>query len=259
LEAGEFTAEAREAFSNALGRAYAEMDSTIREFTPMARAACVDFVPLFAGSGADERGFIFTLNQDLFLERFLSNRDSRTRAWVDMPGLDSAFWFSTSAPRLESDIEYLFTPHDAQQGTQLRETYWTTPGPQLSYFKLHGSDNWFDSKSGVIRIVGRQKSRVIESYPLLTWYQSIFGEVLRACSNLLVIGYSFRDPHINAPIIAAIEGGLKLYIISPLLPRDFYRSLQSVHGDMPSGNFDPASHKLWNGLAGYYQGTVRDL
>jgi hypothetical protein len=107
--------------------------------------------------------------------------------------------------------------------------------------------------------VGRQKSRIIEREPVLTWYHDVFCEVLNKCKNLLVIGYSFRDPHVNAPIIAAIDDGLKLYVISPLLPQDFYRSLQGVQGEMHSETFDPDRHRLWDGLAGYFQGTVMDF
>jgi hypothetical protein len=108
--------EERRAFTDALGRAYDEMDGTIRKFMYSAKARCIGFISLFAGSGEEERGFIFTLNQDLFLERFIANGNSRTRVWIDMPGLDFSFWFSNNPPRVTNDIDSV-TPPDEQQVT----------------------------------------------------------------------------------------------------------------------------------------------
>jgi len=156
-----FSIDEQTAFSDALGRAYDEMDKEIQKFTPQGSAACVDLIKLFAGSGEEEQGFIFSLNQDLFIERFLNvDRRFDNRAWLDMPGLDHTLWFSNNAPRKDLDIEYLFTLAEAQQVAQLRDRFWSEPGAHLSYFKLHGSDNWHDSKISLGITQYSQKSSI---------------------------------------------------------------------------------------------------
>lgn len=53
--------------------------------------------------------------------------------------------------------------------------------------------------------------------PVLAWYQQEFHAYLRrGDSRLMVIGYGFRDDHINAAIIDAVtDHNLKLFIVSP--------------------------------------------
>jgi hypothetical protein len=70
-----------------------------------------------------------------------------------------------------------------------------------------------------------------------------------------VIGYGFRDPHINDLIADAIrDHGLKLHIVSPLQPKDFKIMLMSVHGT--NVEVIPRGEELWDGLSGYYRASV---
>jgi SIR2-like domain len=71
-------------------------------------------------------------------------------------------------------------------------------------------------------VIGTNKGRLLESEPLLNWYLQLFEEALQRAQALLVIGYSFRDPHINHGIVeAAKSNGLRLYVMSPQTPEDF--------------------------------------
>lgn len=110
-------------------------------------------------------------------------------------------------------------------------------------------------------VIGRLKTSLIENEPLLQWYKSLFREVLQHGGlNLLVIGYSFRDPHINSIIIDAIDNhSLKLYVVSPSLPRNFHAALQEVHSMGDGVQFVSSSHRIWDGLWGYYQGRTGDF
>jgi hypothetical protein len=66
-------------------------------------------------------------------------------------------------------------------------------------------------------VIGGKKWEQIQNEPILNYYYERFCEVLR-CPNrrLCVIGYSFRDEHINNVIREALTCcGLKLFIISP--------------------------------------------
>ena len=70
--------------------------------------------------------------------------------------------------------------------------------------------------------------------------------------ELLIIGYGFRDDHINGVIAEAIEKhSLKLYILSPTDPSVFKNGLckaAQVCGD-----------QIFSGLSGYFQSSFLDL
>src|SRR3989338_5874078 len=75
LSSGSYTDEDKDSLTQAIRKAYEEMDELISEANQRRRdtaaAVCRAFIAQFDGSGS-ERGFFFTLNQDLFLERFFS-------------------------------------------------------------------------------------------------------------------------------------------------------------------------------------------
>jgi phosphatidylserine/phosphatidylglycerophosphate/cardiolipin synthase-like enzyme len=64
--------------------------------------------------------------------------------------------------------------------------------------------------------MGGAKVREIGQTPILNWYAKVFEETLTAAnSKLMIVGYGFRDEHINAAIARAVERGLRLFIIAP--------------------------------------------
>jgi hypothetical protein len=50
---------------------------------------------------------------------------------------------------------------------------------------------------------------------LLRWYGEQFDHYLAGGARVMVIGYSFGDPHINASLKAAATKGMKVFIIDP--------------------------------------------
>lgn len=155
---------------------------------------------------------IFTLNQDLLLEEqylvedvsLLSN--GRLNG-SDLPGMNLVTpnsqplsrWAAAWEPRNEA--EFLIA-----QGAQ-------------PYFKLHGSSNWYagaDHGESML-IMGGNKAHEIGLSPVLRWYQEQFSEHMsHRDARLMVIGYGYRDDHINATIERAVfEQGLKIFNISP--------------------------------------------
>jgi hypothetical protein len=83
-------------------------------------------------------------------------------------------------------------------------------------FKLHGSSNWVHDDGRPMLIMGGAKSREIGQTPILNWYADVFEKTLSTQpSRLMVIGYGFRDDHINEAIGRAVERGLKLFVIAP--------------------------------------------
>lgn len=102
-------------------------------------------------------------------------------------------------------------------------------------------------------VVGGNKPAQIHREKLLQWYFDLFQEVLSYLNRrLLVIGYGFRDFHINEIIAQSIrQHGLKLYVISPQSPKDFKSELLRDN--------DNARKTLWQGLAGYWDWEMKDL
>jgi hypothetical protein len=66
-------------------------------------------------------------------------------------------------------------------------------------------------------IVGGNKIREIGLSPVLSWYHQQFEERLsQPDTRLMVIGYGFRDQHINDVIMRAVnDRGTKMFVIAP--------------------------------------------
>jgi hypothetical protein len=159
---------------------------------------------------------IFTLNQDLLLERLYKPQNiaclSRSR-WQDsyLPGM------TYLEPR--PDEEEMWVP---EAEVALLPNTCFEPRPELQpIWKLHGSVKWYDINdpsplARQILIMGGNKVGDIQQSKILSEYSRIFEENLaRPKTRLMIIGYSFGDDHINRAIVAAQEHGLETFIIDP--------------------------------------------
>ena len=151
---------------------------------------------------------IFTLNQDLLIEKhYLSATPELRRKdrWdgVAMPGL---------VPKGSG-----FASIVGQRWQVQKEDAFRLEGRIQPYIKLHGSTNWDAPDGSSTLIVGGNKSGAIGSAPILSWYYSEFERAMfEGDARLMVIGYGFRDEHINATLIkAVVRCGLKLFIVTP--------------------------------------------
>lgn len=149
---------------------------------------------------------IFTLNQDTLLEQkylgfggqeFLSFSDGRLFG-AEVPGLRNA-----------QDTEWMppgfYTP--ANPPFNVRDRY-------QPYFKLHGSSNWAAEGGKAMLILGGGKETEIQKHPLLAWYFSEFERCLTA-NQIVIIGYSFNDEHINKRLKAACGRSARFFIVDP--------------------------------------------
>ena len=257
MESPEYEPREKAAFLNALRNAYRQMDEIISDQANRvsAFAVCQSFVSRFAGSLRQrERGFIFTLNQDLFIERYYRNSNSLMK----IPGLESPGWFRGNSSG-EWDVRAMITLPGVEAVKKAEDAFWGKSSINFVYIKLHGSCNW-KSHDGTDRmVIGHHKTRLIENEPLLKWHLSLFKDVLQqGRRNLVVIGYGFRDPHINDIIADAIrDRDLKLHVVSPLQPREFKDLLMSVQGT--NAEVLPRGEQLWDGLSGYYRSSVTEF
>ncbi len=257
---GHYCDEQKKCVNAALVKAFEEMDSVIsdsfRDDVNVGFAACKNLISRFAGSkDKRRRGFFFTLNQDLFVERFY--RAARTSPKICIPGLECDWWFEGNAHRGFSKEDYLTVP-DADETEKVKKQL-SSGDEVFLYVKLHGSYGWKAHGGSDTMVIGYKKEGMIKGEPLLEWYLSLFEEILNheAVKNLLVIGYGFLDKHINGLIADAIDGGLRLHVVSPQTSQSFRDHLNSL--PVSGTEFRAVGNRLWGGLYGYYTGTVTDF
>lgn len=198
-------------------------------------------VRIFTCSG-DERRFIFTLNQDLFLEKernWQAPKAPDFREDLRRGGIDAVDF--KAVQRLEGEI-------NGQEAIRKIEDH---AGPP--YIKLHGSYGWYSSDGTHKILIGDDKLQQILEEPLLNWYYSLYKEILENYKNrrILIIGYSFGDGdgHINDPLLKAIkQNGSKVYVINPKSQNDF-------EADMVK----KGRGALLEGLAGYYPWSLEQM
>jgi hypothetical protein len=253
MSGGDYSPAEKSGFTNALIEAYGELDQSICAHLENNRQQIQSFryfIERFAGEGK-ERGFVFTLNQDVLLERF----GSHGTGLFQIPALGHPDWFfgrlqGQAFP--ETDISNpaqleAFQKHFWEKGTGLQNCL---------YIKLHGSYGWKSSQNGTAMVIGYDKVGSIAKEPLLKWYFEIFREVLKAENiTLVVVGYGFMDRHINELITRAAKTGLQLHVISPMQPKDFRNHLLSVTAT--AGNVSvPYGAEIWEMLSGYHCTSV---
>lgn len=149
---------------------------------------------------------IFSLNQDTLIElKYPDDEGIRQRSQgkfigYECPGLRRIGSGSSMLPGLYASLD---------------GPYSLTPGRQ-PYFKLHGSSNWVQNEaSDLMLIIGGNKSAEIQKQPLLKWYHEQFQKMI-AGHQVVIIGYSFNDDHINQYLIKAVSVGTRLFIIDPM-------------------------------------------
>lgn len=189
-------------------------------------------------------GYVFTLNQDLFLER--QYWDSKRPLLLGIE--QSSAWFSGhfTGPLGNSDYVHLPT---AEELERIKARYPSQGGS--CYVKLHGSWNWIGPGQEHWMVLGRGKEEQIASEPLLQWYFEIFQQTLQQPGrHLFVIGYTFGDPHVNHVIAGAIRGvGLRVHVLNPKDRCTFQDQLRKT----------PEGDVILEGLTGYYPNTLADV
>lgn len=231
----------------AVGAAFEEVDAIIlayRQHQPendIDLQAVNQLIDQFRGSGA-EPGLFFTLNQDLYVERVYVG-DNQQTVLPGLPGYGHLARGRQESPLKEQDLVRLPSAGDVQaaQGRLADQR------AGLLYVKVHGSQHWI-SESGEPRMVlGKAKSTQIVSEPLLDWYFKLFEEaLLRPGCRLLVIGYGFRDLHVNDVLKRAARQGLRMHILSPTPPTEMLFLRNGLD-------------EVWQRLGGYYQCDFRKL
>jgi SIR2-like domain len=153
---------------------------------------------------------IFSLNQDLLLERHYHKND-------DVALCSNGKWSSYTLPGIAKKND----DPDSWGGLGVWEPLgadYQIDARSQPYFKLHGSANWHLSGAKELLVMGGNKAGMIASFPILQRYQTDFlTRLTTPNSKLMIIGYSFGDNHINNAICNAVTSAkLKTFIIDPL-------------------------------------------
>ena len=227
---GEYSIQEKDAISVAILAAYESLDDVVRNWTfrqgapyPVNIYGVNGFIERFAGRDK-ELGFFFTLNQDLFIERHFN----AIKTGLSQPGIRRILDQNMINSQLQiGKADYISLPSENMFQRNINNYF---SGQTICYVKMHGSYGWKGSGGEERLVIGRDKQSKIKDEPLLSWYFELFKEALQLDERkLFVIGYSFRDSHINEIILDSINThGLKLYILLPASFSDFVEKLKLV-------------------------------
>ncbi|MBI4244920.1 MAG: SIR2 family protein [Planctomycetes bacterium] len=170
---------------------------------------------------------IFTLNQDLLLERLFGYKSPLLQD-------NTAYyeWLNENKGKTLKTHQSLSLPtsasiENAKQSIDSRS--------HTNYLKLHGSHGWFSSRGNECMVVGLNKKSEIDKEPLLKTYFDLFTNVLKSKNaKLVLVGYGFGDQHINTILINSVkDSGLKICNIDLFSPRkrheQFFKSSSSQY------------------------------
>lgn len=259
VRAGDFAEEEKEAIEEALKFAYLALDeiligwkSGVGGSSPLNIYGFQEFLTRFSENSRrrGKKGFLFTLNQDLLLERhyYSFSAPGKVANRPQILGLSHRRgWFESNFTKPLHKDDYCVLPSEDKLNAAVDSQL--THG-SFFYVKLHGSHNWLSDDGRPQMVIGDDKSGQINNHPLLAKYFEIFKEVIsQPDRRLLVCGYGFRDKHINVLIKKAIVGnGLQVYILSPQSPSDLKQTLE-----------DEQDEEIWDGLSGYFPFTLKQL
>ena len=194
-----------------------------------------------------DSGYLFTLNQDLLLERKFINYGTYPPypPRPSLPGIEPhPQWFTS----IFGDLDPNGLPPDYIRNI---DSAFFAPSPlvkQFNYIKLHGSFDWRDKSGTELLVIGGGKADAIEESPILKWYSEVFRSVcMDGDVSLFISGYGFADEHINEILALGIkEAGLRIFIHNTMEPSAMLEHLKKM----------PCGEDIWSGLLGY---SVRPL
>lgn len=157
---------------------------------------------------------IFTLNQDLLLERhYLLHGQLRNgyRRW-------NGFHIFGVRPQNTEMTDMIGAPWQKNTAIMVPGGHPTIQDGLQPYVKLHGSSNWRGANDARILVMGAHKRARIDHFSVLGNCYRVFEQYLSSGPvRIMVIGYSFGDDHINDTLLsAATTGRVKMFIIDTI-------------------------------------------
>jgi hypothetical protein len=237
----DFSDADRTGLRDAVRRAFHLHDQTLCDNGADGPGLLNRFVERFVGN--NRTAPLFTLNQDLMLERFYTRGNSPR---VAVPCVHRPGWWLGG----QSSSAWLNRMPDVRTVVSFSaEEYATQVARRLSYIKLHGSFDWRIGDQEVL-VIGGSEEESIARFPILAMGFAVFRAALSSGNaHLLVIGYGFADKHVNNVNARAVESsGLRISIIDPT-PSDVLRS--RLENDGWQG--------IWRGVSGYHTRPLKEV
>lgn len=211
-----------------------------------------DLKKLLNRFGSGDTGYVFTLNQDLLLERSYAGIPDKMAC--RRPGVPRATaqqdrraaCHGPQAHSIEFGPEHTIRVDDGESSDPTVDLTGS-----MNYIKLHGSMDFMTAR-GPLMVAGTDKAKQIQEFELIGRYWEIFREVLRAGNvRVLIIGYGFADPCVNDELCNAVaEFGAKLYV--------WNKDLSSIRKKLcaPADNSTlKTGTTIWSGIGGFYTDT----
>lgn len=242
MQSKDYDAATKKVFTIAMTDAYNIIDKQIKSHG-LSNINSINFQDLLKGfNKPNGSGFIFTLNQDLFLDNNIKNfPEIECEIPVEGKSTDNPDY---PFERIRLNISY----DNFEEFKRNKQKYFDKTIPRIYYIKLHGSQDWYKDDDQVM-VIGHGKSERIQVEPILEWYFNIFkNQLTKKETKLLIIGYSFRDEHINQ-VINDNRDKLKIYIINSQSSEDFFKEL----GKKPYGE------EIKKIIIKYYSVTLHEL
>ncbi len=210
----------RQIFQKAVTNAMNVLDETLSRLSFQHRidygAMNKQMITRFCGKDDMHPGFIFSLNQDLYFERHYKESPE-----PNLPGLrrhvfgQSHFKDAFSVPlRTPEDMIALPTAKDLQEHPIHHSM------GNFALIKLQGAMNFKSALDPERLVIGHGSGAEVSNEPLLQAYFDLFQNAMAAGgTRLLVIGYSFQLPHINAVLLENMRAGkLEVFVVNPVDP-----------------------------------------
>jgi len=228
----------RNAIRDVIEQVYSDQEYTVKDILSydhqkVSHEKLKQFLVFILTEG-DERGFFFTLNHDWLMEKHLQLR-------IHMPWISQNQNITTpQLITLPSDYNINELNCDIINNHKL-----------IKYIKLHGSYHWLSSSQENAMVIGYNKLEDIQKEPLLWCYYQKFQEIINEGNKrLLIIGYSFRDEHINKVLQNGVKNhNLRLYVVDPLGLQEFKEKLNDNKY---------YTEYLWSALYGYFPYILKD-
>lgn len=248
LDRAQYSQEEKDIIKNVIRNAYKRLDDTIKDWrftTDSAYPVNIYGLGDLLGKTIMSSGkpsMFFTLNQDLFVER---------RWGHPSPGVQrfASDFYNMSTRELKQN-EFVALPRES---VEEKVTMGMSSHNGIHYIKLHGSYGWKSSDGADQLVIGTNKESLIQKEPLLNCYYQMFQNAIQeGDKKLLVIGYGFRDKHINLALLNGVKNrGLKLYLITTQNPEDL------------KYHFERGGHyyakDILKGLRGYYPYPLKEI
>jgi len=220
MQSQEYDAATKASFTSAMAEAYNIINKLVKNHG-LSNIDTIKFKELLKGfDKPNGSGFIFTLNQDLFLDNNISMFPEITYEIPveGVPITNPEYPFE----RMKLNISY----DNFEEFKANKQKYFNKTDSRIFYIKLHGSQDWYKADNSQIMVIGHGKSERIQVEPILNWYLDIFkNQLAKDDTKLLIIGYSFRDEHINR-VINNNKHRLKIYVINSQSSEDFFNGLE---------------------------------